>query len=303
LNDGSPKTLGTAVPPEHVGLPVGRPAPKFQLANLEERTVTLDELLAENRLTLLAFIDPGCGPCNSLLPYIGEWQRDYADKVTFAVITRGTPEANRSKAAEYHLKNVLLQKGHEVASAYQASATPAMVAVRPDGAISSRTAFGVPAILQMLERLGGLRPRGGAPASGKRTDSLNNDEVRTVSGEPTGLRIGSEAPQLELPSLDGKHISIRGFIGKNTIVLFWNPMCGFCKKMLAELKAWETNSTKRAPNLLVVSTGTVEMNQGMGLQSPVVLQSDFAAASAWALVARPRRSWLTMKARLPRSSR
>jgi hypothetical protein len=60
-------------------------------------------------------------------------------------------------------------------------------------------------------------------------------------------------------------------------VLFWNPGCDFCQQMLPDLQAWERNPPPEAPQLLVVSTGTVEANQAQGLRSPVVLDQDSAA--------------------------
>jgi thiol-disulfide isomerase/thioredoxin len=78
-----------------------------------------------------------------------------------------------------------------------------------------------------------------------------------------------------LPDLSGEQVSLEGFKGDRTLVLFWNPGCGFCKRMQDDLKAWEANPPEGAPRLLVVSTGTVEANREMGLQSPVVLDQGF----------------------------
>ncbi len=58
-------------------------------------------------------------------------------------------------------------------------------------------------------------------------------------------------------------------------MLFWNPGCGFCQRMVDDLKSWENNKPEGAPNLLVVSTGEVEANKATGLQSPIVLDSGF----------------------------
>jgi thiol-disulfide isomerase/thioredoxin len=55
------------------------------------------------------------------------------------------------------------------------------------------------------------------------------------------------------------------------LVLFWRPSCGFCSRMLPDLKAWEENARNGAPKLLVVSTDSVADNKAMGLRSPVVL--------------------------------
>jgi thiol-disulfide isomerase/thioredoxin len=36
------------------------------------------------------------------------------------------------------------------------------------------------------------------------------------------------------------------FRGEESLVLFWNPGCGFCQQMLADLKEWEASSTEDA---------------------------------------------------------
>jgi protein-disulfide isomerase len=76
-------------------------------------------------------------------------------------------------------------------------------------------------------------------------------------------------------------VELKDYRGKKTLVLFWNPGCGFCSQMLPDLKAWEADPPKGAPKLLVVSSGTVEDNKTMGLRSPVVLDQTFAAGSAF----------------------
>ena len=92
---------------------------------------------------------------------------------------------------------------------------------------------------------------------------------------PVGKKIGEPAPELVLPDLSGKSVDLADFRGEKTLVLFWNPSCGFCQQMLPDLKAWEANRPERASKLLVVSAGTEEANQAMSLDSPVVLDQNF----------------------------
>src|SRR5262249_24571331 len=80
---------------------------------LRGETLTLEALLAHDKPLLLIFSNPGCGPCQSLLPDIGRLQRERAVSVTVAVISEGTVEANRNKSAEHGLVQVLLQKQRE----------------------------------------------------------------------------------------------------------------------------------------------------------------------------------------------
>jgi thiol-disulfide isomerase/thioredoxin len=64
------------------------------------------------------------------------------------------------------------------------------------------------------------------------------------------------------------------------VLLFWNPGCGFCRRMVPDLKAWE--SRRPADNgLVLVSSGTDEDNREMGLRSAVLLGEDFAVGKSY----------------------
>src|SRR5215208_683588 len=94
-----------------------------------------------------------------------------------------------------------------------------------------------------------------------------NGEVAAQPAVPAAPKIGEPAPPLKLPDLKGKTVNLAGLKGKNTLVLFWNPGCGFCQQMLDDLKDFEANPPEGAPRLLVVSTGSAEENRAMGLRS------------------------------------
>lgn len=140
-------------------LRVGALAPAFALPDLDGVTTSLDELRADGVPVLLVFSDPNCGPCNSLLPELGRWQRDHAAALTIAVVSRGAVEANRAKVDRYGLKRVLLQQDREVAIAYQAGGTPSGLLVRTDGTVGSSLAFGVESLRSLVAQTVG------APAS------------------------------------------------------------------------------------------------------------------------------------------
>jgi thiol-disulfide isomerase/thioredoxin len=105
---------------------------------------------------------------------------------------------------------------------------------------------------------------------------------------PAGPRVGEPAPPIELEDLNGEAIELKDFEGERTLVLFWNPGCGFCQQMLPDLKEWEANPPPGgAPKLLVVSAGTVEANEAMELNSPVVLDQQFATGRAFGVSGTP----------------
>jgi thiol-disulfide isomerase/thioredoxin len=264
------------------GLPVGTIAPAFRLDRLGGGTTTTAELLALGKPVALAFVDPGCGPCTALLPELARWERELADQATLALITTGSAEANHRKLAGLGLGHVLVQQAREASEAYRAFGTPSMVLVQTDGTIGSPVAAGRDAIHSLMARL--------APGQHQPSDSrgLPGPAMRGGTNGATGRngtrvqsRIGRAAPEICLPDLDGREVSLAMFRGNPTMVLFWNPGCGFCQRMLGDLKDWETSRSATSPQLLVVSSGSVEANRAMGLRAPVTLDVGFAAGRAF----------------------
>jgi peroxiredoxin/uncharacterized membrane protein YphA (DoxX/SURF4 family) len=251
------------------GLDVGTPAPSFALPTLTGETTTLQALRALGKPVVLLFSDPGCGPCMALLPEIGRWQREHAAKVVVALISRGTVEANRPKVTEYGLTHVLLQKDREVAQAYQASGTPSTVLIRPDGTIGSPLAQGADAIRGLVAGAVGLPVLQTMPRA-----AVQGNGATAAPRPPASPQRGEPAPGFSLPDLSGQTVHLSDFRGSQTLVLFWRPSCGFCQRMLPDLKAWEAHPSAGAPRLLVVSTDSVADNQAMGLRSPVLLDQD-----------------------------
>jgi methylamine dehydrogenase accessory protein MauD len=287
---------GDAAPPEaeeapqaqpEVGLPVGTEAPVFSLQGLYGETLTLEAFRARGKPVMLLFTDPNCGPCTSLLPEIGRWQQEHAEKLTVSLISRGAPEENRTKSAEHGLTSVLLQGDWEISEAYQVEGTPSAVIVEPDGKIGSPLAAGPEAIRSQVART--VEEPAQLPVHPQQAQEgepcPNCGQVHADNGQATAqeaaLEIGEAAPPLKLPNLKGKKVNLAAFRGKKTLVLFWNPGCGFCQQMLDDLKDFEANPPEGAPKLLVVSTGTVAENLAMGLLSTVVLDQNFSVGSAF----------------------
>jgi peroxiredoxin len=275
---------------EGPGLPVGSQAPAFQLSGLYGETLTLDALRAPGKPIMLVFTDPNCGPCNAMLPEIGRWQRAHAAELTLALITRGSPDENRAKVTEHGLINVLLQQDREVAETYQEAGTPSAVIVLPDGTVGSSLASGAEAIQALLARTVGVL--GAAPAQLPASAPLpstnaSGNGAAAAPPPPVGPRFGEPAPPLKLPDLTGRTINLMGYRGTKTLLLFWNPSCGFCQQMLDELRAWDAQPPEGAPKLLVVSAGSVEDNRAMGLRSPVLLDDTFTVGNAFGAAGTP----------------
>ena len=105
--------------------------------------------------------------------------------------------------------------------------------------------------------------------------------------QPIALLVGAPAPALDLPDLEGGIVRLEDFRGRNLALLFWNPGCGFCSRMLPDLRRWEADLPPGAPDLLVVSSGSVKANRAIELRSRVVLDQGLAIRRAFGVTGTP----------------
>jgi thioredoxin-related protein len=154
---------------------------------------------------------------------------------------------NEEKALAHGLHHLLRQADREVADAYGVQVTPSAVLIK-EGAIASPLAAGA-------------------------------TEIRNIVFDatlPPPVSRGEAAPRLKLADLDGRELDF-GTLRQRTVLLFWNPACGFCESMLKDLKAWERTRPRTAPALLVISTGSVDTNRQQGFRARVLLDATFGA--------------------------
>jgi peroxiredoxin/uncharacterized membrane protein YphA (DoxX/SURF4 family) len=260
-NGNATHLTSAEVPTElpHVGLPLGSPAPPFELLDTNGRPHSLQSLLLDSKPLMLLFIDPECGPCKAMLPTVAVWHAEYAEIVKIAIVSRGGAKKNLEKIGSKKLPSLLLQQDREVATAYQCYGTPGAVWIGGDERITSYVSQGSVEI----EKMFGEQRKRATP------------ELRSAHN------IGDPAPEFILPSLSGRVTKLADFRGQPLVLLFWNPSCGFCLRMLEGLRDWERNPPNSAPQLLVVSTGQAEVNRKLGLRSEIVLDDDFLVGRAF----------------------
>lgn len=273
LGVASPNGSAASAGARAEGLPVGTPAPAFALPDLDGARVTLDDLRRAGQPMLLLFTDPDCGPCTELLPEIVTWQRIHADRLTTAVISTGTPAANRAKAEGAGLRRILLQDDFEVGQAYRVAGTPSAVLVNADGTVGSPVAGGAVAIRALVAPP--TAPRQMVPMAGRANGGSRNGAAAATAA------VGGPAPAVRLPALAGGEVDLADFRGQPTALLFWDPACGFCQQMLEPLKRRETAPSEDAPQILIVSTDDGAANQALGLQSPMALDGGFQTGRAF----------------------
>ena len=218
-----------------VGLPPGTLAPSFVVPSIDGVDVELGDLIIEGRQTLLVFMDPGCGPCQALLPELAAWRADYANTLTIAVVTRGSVAENRSKLDLLEDTPVLLQENDEVATAYGVEATPSAVWVSPSRRIIA-SAAGAPNIRRLVE------------------DRASTSSAAVPVASPS---IGTVAPAFDLPAVGGtSRLSLATCAGTLTILVFWDPRCSYCAQLSPELQAFERRlDAATGPRMLVISRG------------------------------------------------
>jgi thiol-disulfide isomerase/thioredoxin len=254
--------IGARAPAQpRAGLTPGTPAPAFTLPDLEGISRSLGYVLSAKKPALFVFSNPACGPCQALLPEIAEWRRELRDTLTIALITEDSADANRTYAPVVGADLVFMQGKREVAEAYDANGTPAAVVISADGRIASFVAQGAEAIRRLVQ-------------------AVRAGELPVLTSAPP-VALGEPAPDFALPTLAGGRIALAELRGAPALLLFWNQHCGFCQRMLPELRAWEANEAANAPRLIVVSDGSIEANRGLDLAATVGLDEGSRVAQAF----------------------
>ena len=100
---------------------------------------------------MLVFTSPRCGPCRTLMPDLARWQHMLAHQLSIIPISSGDPTADsRALTTEHGLTAALIAPDLTVSEAYAVTATPAAIAVTPDGRIASLPATGAPAVEALI---------------------------------------------------------------------------------------------------------------------------------------------------------
>jgi peroxiredoxin len=112
---------------------------------------------------------------------------------------------------------------------------------------------------------------------------LRKDPRATKRREAGGLPLGTAAPDFELPDLAGVRHKLSEFHGRNVLLLFFNPSCGFCTKMAADLAALPLEGGDQQAIPIVVTTGDLEQNRKLveqyGIRCVVLRQEQMEVAS------------------------
>lgn len=241
----------------HEGLPIGAVFPDFELPAADGGVSSLAGLRADGLPILFFFVSPSCGPCRGLVPEFEKWQRELAGRVRFVFVSSGYAEDNAEKFGPG--KTILLQHDRELANLARAQWTPTAVLVDRNGRVASHAAAGDSAIRTLVEQIG--------------REGVEREFTFFTNGyaHPYKIKIGEPVPDFRLADISGRAIDSRYFRGRKTLVTFWSLGCGYCDRMVDELRDWDLARGADDPALLVFSDGDKAENEKLGLRSPVIL--------------------------------
>jgi thiol-disulfide isomerase/thioredoxin len=163
-------------------------------------------------------------------------------------------------ATEVGLRHVVLQREREVAEAYRVYGTPGAVLI-VEGRIASRVAQGSADIRALISDFFDARPQ---PALG----------------------IGDEVPSAPIETVVGTKTTLTDVVSHDAVLLFWNPQCGYCDAMLADLRAWEADRTERRVQLIVISAAPFDATSA-GLASPTFVDLDSKISATLGIAGTP----------------
>jgi peroxiredoxin len=294
---------------ERTGLPIGSETPVIELQDLAGERKSLAQY--RGRPVLLIFFNPSCGFCRELLPKLkvkvesteqkaeinaeSEQLRNGPppDRTSVLIVTSGDFKANRSLFAEHHVGlPVWLQKGSEVAEAYQVNGTPSGYLISSEGKIASEIAMGADALLSLLEDKSQIaNPKSEIAGDGEgRAARFANRSLDRSKIKRDGLKPGTLAPEFTLPRLDGRNdLALSQLHGKRVLLVFSSPHCGPCNALAPELEKFH----RAHPELEVVmiSKGEPKENRAKvkehGLTFPIVLQQQWEVSRRYAMFATP----------------
>ncbi len=311
---------------ETASLPLGSPAPNFELPDLTGERKTLAEFLGQS--VLLLFFNPACGFCRDLVPRLAalgagssrrsehpdvepttQSPRSLTDQPLVAgagrpgllLISTGDPEQNRQFFAEHNLGGpILLQEEMEVAIAYKASGTPSGYLIDAKGKIASELALGRDALLALAagksetrapnsEAEPGLPGSANGDSGDARANRFGKRSLAHSKLKRDGIKAGTPAPEFRLPRLEGGELVLAELRDRPVFLVFSSPHCGPCNTLAPKLEKFH----RKHPQLHVVMISRGEPGENrvkveeLGLTFQVALQRQWEISRQYAIFATP----------------
>jgi len=125
----------------------------------------------------------------------------------------------------------------------------------------------------------------------ERTLAEVEEKVEKEKRQAEGLPAGTQAPDFELPDLNGRRVSLEGLRGRRVLLVFFSADCGYCKGLAPELARLPWDGREGYPLPVVVTTGGAEANRALvaeyGIRCPVLLQEQTEVATQYRTTGTP----------------
>ncbi|HKR87127.1 MAG TPA: methylamine dehydrogenase accessory protein MauD [Phenylobacterium sp.] len=118
------------------GPKVGEPAPRFDLAAIDGRQVSLGG--PSEASTLLFFLSPGCPVCKALVPALKSIAKEHGPTLRLVLASDGEPEAQQQMVTEHGLEKFPLVLSTALGLAHQVSKLPHAVLIDAAGQIVAK---------------------------------------------------------------------------------------------------------------------------------------------------------------------
>ena len=274
---GTDEAPGRAEP---AGLQPATPFPPFRLPSLDDGEVALEQFQGER--VLLVHWSPDCGYCRQIAPDLAGLQETLRkQKTELVLVSYGSPEANRTLSEEHGLTcRVLLQPDRTTVEGFAHMGTPVAYLLDEKGRIAKPVAVGARDVPQLA-----------AHAAGRRGHLQTERPISESRIEREGLKAGTPAPPFELPDLGGETASLAEQRGRRVLLLFSDPDCGPCERILPDLARLHRERRSDGLEIIMVSRGGLEENrrkaEAFGIEFPVVLQPGWNLSKKYGIFATP----------------
>lgn len=227
---------------------VGQPAPAFNLQTLEGKPLN-NETLANN-VAVLNFFAPNCGYCKKQIPRLETIREKYADKkVRFANISEKMGAKEFTQEEVVGIINGLGFKGelaldhtNSVGPLFKATSFPTMIVLGKTGKVEAVNSGNIADLeTRLTGQIDALLEGKPIPAETVAAKTPPTPDPAKAAEAPKRPRpedlLGQAAPSFTLTTLEDKPLS-NAELAKNqaTVLNFFAPNCGFCKKQIPRLE-------------------------------------------------------------------
>lgn len=262
------------------GISVGDTFPSFRLPDVGGEMLALEDL--RGKRVVLVHWGTQCGFCDQVAPELVRLEDDLRRrKSELLLVSSGEVEQNRRYAAEHGLRfRTVLQPRGEPIEAFRMLGTPVAYLLDERGKVAAPVAIGANAVPALVRE---------AAAGTKRLPGQRALSESKIERE--GLKAGTQAPEFELPTLDGQPLSLREYRGRRLLLVFSDPHCGPCDALSPELARLHREQRGDELALLMVTRGDPEENrrkaEQYGLDFPLVIQPGWKVSKQYGIFATP----------------